>query len=314
VIDEIITANIKLKTTSTFSATLDTYWCGWHVITSTAGLNGAKYTSCSTVACSENNTAGQVWISFNILAILVGYLPLGYGLFYDIRQGAFDVTSIQAAAAKLGCNWNFGYTILGTIVLLFWQLLGIIIYGATQTCSKSTMWKDILLTVSYFKSFGGASLAFDILSLIFIVAGLLVLISIRVQYGQLPKSKTLSTGTTTTTKTTKTVPRNVEKQTSQPEGVPNNGETVEEGIEAPTAQAPAVPAEPPNSKFFNPSRTYQDANKNKSPAKNTTVPNKSPPKPNASKETTISNKKPSKPPPMPGNKPNVPPPLPPGKN
>jgi len=299
IIDQIITAEIKADTTATFTASTEIYWCGWRTITSqSAGLDGYKYTTCGTVECATNNTAGQVWIAFNIMAILLGYVTLGYGMYWDIRQGGFDMSSVRNIVAKMGCTCTFGYTILGTAVLLFWQFFGLIIYSGSETCSKQEMWTSIIIsTISSFSSIGGASLGLDILSLIFIAFGLVLLLFIRIQYGHLPRSKTLSTSS----------PKYEEKKTSAQE----RGEGQKE---APTSQAPQVPAEPPKSKFFNPSRSYDDKNKKESAPVAEKIDTNVPKNNNTIANKNQSGNKPTKPPPMPGNKPKGPPPVPQANN
>jgi len=196
VIDEIIAVEIQLAGTSTSSK--EGFWCGWQVITSDANeVSDYEYTSCKSATCATNNTAGQVWIAFNIVAIVLGYLTLGYGLFLDIRQGGFDMSTVREIIKVKGCTYSFGYTTLGTLTLFFWQLLGLIIYNLVETCSKKEMWTSILSgsTISSFSWNSGASLGLDIASLSFIVLGLLVLLFIRIQYKQLPRSKTLSEST-----------------------------------------------------------------------------------------------------------------------
>jgi len=194
-IDQIVTAEILLNKTSADTPKKQTYWCGWQAVKSqNSHFNNYKYTTCDEVICATNYSAGQVWVSFNIMAVLLGCTTLGYGLFLDIRQGGCDMSSIRHIADKLGCTCSFGYTTLGTIVLLCWQLVGLIIYGGAETCSKQTMWNSLVspFTISTFSSAGGGSMGLDILSLIFFVLGVFVLLSIRIQYKQLPRSKMLS--------------------------------------------------------------------------------------------------------------------------
>jgi hypothetical protein len=189
VVDELIT--IQLQPSS--GTDKQTYWCGWQAIRlPNNGFQDYEYTSCNTASCKTNFTAGQIWFAFNMIAIALGYLILGFGLFSDIREGGFDVVSIKKLTEKMGYKCSIGYTTLGTIGILFWQGLGLLFYSVIETCSKKSMWSSIIYSISSFSFSFGPSFALDVLSLIFVVLGLFILLVIRLQYGKLPTSKNLS--------------------------------------------------------------------------------------------------------------------------
>ena len=131
--------------------------CGWNGYDGKSrGYSNELYTICNGVKCSQQFTAGKLWLAFGIIACIPIPLFL-FGFYNDYFDGIIGGTKPIDYFKWWCCCQNLGFTLTALMYTFISQTFMLFLYIFTSACGKEELWDEATVAPGRvnFRSLGG---------------------------------------------------------------------------------------------------------------------------------------------------------------